>query len=148
MRGRVIAEKSRLVRAASCSCCAFCPYLIGLAVVIHYRWHPLYGQRVRRIQGEQRASGEFVHVELMPGVVTIVPATAVLKGLGESKRSEVQKLYVARKSAFNSVAPDGHRDQRDHTVGGEVNGVDLFQWFLNVLTVSKLNSPQARRQQC
>jgi hypothetical protein len=47
---------------------------IGLDVVIHYHWHPLYGQRVRRIQGEQRASGEFVHVELMPGVVTIVLA--------------------------------------------------------------------------
>jgi hypothetical protein len=47
---------------------------IGQDVVIHYRWHPLYGRSARRIQGERRATGEFVHVELTPGVVTIVPA--------------------------------------------------------------------------
>ena len=47
---------------------------IGQDVVVHYRWHPLYGQRVRRIQGERRASGELVHVELTPGAVTILPA--------------------------------------------------------------------------
>ena len=43
--------------------------------MIQYRWHPLYGQRVRRIRGERRAPGELVHVELTPGVaVTILPA--------------------------------------------------------------------------
>ena len=48
---------------------------IGQDVVVQYRWHPLYGQRVRRIRGERRASGELVHVELTPGVaVTILPA--------------------------------------------------------------------------
>ena len=47
---------------------------IGQDVVIQYRWHPLYGRSVRRIQGERRASGDFVHVELSPGAVTILPA--------------------------------------------------------------------------
>jgi hypothetical protein len=47
---------------------------IGQDVVIHYRWHPLYRLSVRRIQGEARGSGEFVHVELTPGAVTILPA--------------------------------------------------------------------------
>jgi hypothetical protein len=47
---------------------------IGQDVVVHYRWHPLHGQRVRRIQSERRASGELVHVELTPGAVTILPA--------------------------------------------------------------------------
>ena len=42
--------------------------------MIQYRWHPLYGRSVRRIQGERRASGELVHVELTPGAVTILPA--------------------------------------------------------------------------
>ena len=42
--------------------------------MVRYRWHPLYGQRVRRIQSERRASGELVHVELTPGIVTILPA--------------------------------------------------------------------------
>ena len=44
---------------------------------MHYRWHPLHGRSARRIQGERRASGVFVHVELTPGVVTIVPAWKV-----------------------------------------------------------------------
>jgi hypothetical protein len=47
---------------------------IGQDVVVQYRWHPLHGQRVRRIQSERRASGELVHVELTPGAVTILPA--------------------------------------------------------------------------
>ena len=42
--------------------------------MVHYRWHPLYGRCARRIQSERRASGEFVHVELTPGFVTVVPA--------------------------------------------------------------------------
>ena len=42
--------------------------------MVHYRWHPLHGRRVRRIQSERRASGELVHVELTPGAVTILPA--------------------------------------------------------------------------
>ena len=47
---------------------------IGQDVVVQYRWHPLYGRSVRRIQSERRASGELVHVELTPGAVTILPA--------------------------------------------------------------------------
>jgi hypothetical protein len=34
----------------------------------------LWGKGARRIQIERRATGEFVHVELAPGVVTILPA--------------------------------------------------------------------------
>ncbi len=43
---------------------------IGQNVVVHYRWHPLYGRQVRCILTEQRASGEIAHIELEPGVVT------------------------------------------------------------------------------
>jgi hypothetical protein len=43
-------------------------------VRVHYRWHPLYGRRVRRYYSERRASGEVVHVEAAPGVVTVVAA--------------------------------------------------------------------------
>jgi hypothetical protein len=46
---------------------------IGAEVVIHYRWHPLHGRRLRRHYSERRAIGEVVHVEVSPGVVTIVP---------------------------------------------------------------------------
>jgi len=43
-------------------------------VVVHYRWHPLYGQHVRRHYSEQRATGEFVYVEAASGVVVVVAA--------------------------------------------------------------------------
>lgn len=39
-----------------------------------YRWHPLYGRRVRRQYSEQRATGEVVHVEASPGIVIVVAA--------------------------------------------------------------------------
>lgn len=45
---------------------------VGEEVVVHYRWHPLHGRRVRRYYCEQRASGRFVHLEAAPGVVTVV----------------------------------------------------------------------------
>ena len=47
---------------------------IGREVVVHYRWHPHFGRTVRRFYSEQRASGEVVHIELAPGVVTVVAA--------------------------------------------------------------------------
>jgi hypothetical protein len=42
--------------------------------VVHYRWHPLHGRRVRRHYSEHRASGELVHIEAAPGVVTAIQA--------------------------------------------------------------------------
>lgn len=45
---------------------------IGHEVEIFYRWHPLFGRRVRRQYSERRATGEVVHVEVEPGVVVVV----------------------------------------------------------------------------
>ena len=42
--------------------------------MVHYRWHPLYRQHVRRQYSERRAAGEIVHIEAPSGVVTVVPA--------------------------------------------------------------------------
>jgi len=42
--------------------------------VVHYRWHPLHGRRVRRHFSEDRLAGRFVHVEVAPGVVTVIAA--------------------------------------------------------------------------
>ena len=47
---------------------------VGQEVEVHYRWHALYGRRVRRQYVEQRAGGEVVHVEVAPGVVIVVAA--------------------------------------------------------------------------
>ena len=47
---------------------------VGQEVVIHYRWHALYGRRLRRQCSENRQSGAVVHVEVEPGVVIVVAA--------------------------------------------------------------------------
>src|SRR2546423_4390289 len=47
---------------------------IGQEVEVHYRWHRLYGRRVRWHYSEQRLAGRVVHVEPMPGVVTAIAA--------------------------------------------------------------------------
>ncbi|HOF31828.1 MAG TPA: hypothetical protein PK441_13335, partial [Burkholderiaceae bacterium] len=47
---------------------------VGQVVEVHYRWHALYGRRLRRQYGEHRATGDVVHVEVEPGVVLVVAA--------------------------------------------------------------------------
>ena len=47
---------------------------IGQEVEVFYRWHALYGRRLRRQYSEQRAAGKVVHVEVAPGVVVVVAA--------------------------------------------------------------------------
>ena len=47
---------------------------IGQEVEVHYRWHALYGRRVRRQYVERRAGGEVVYVEVSPGNVLVVAA--------------------------------------------------------------------------
>src|SRR5215204_3971805 len=47
---------------------------VGQEVEVHYRWHALYGRRVRRQYVERRAGGEVVHVEVACGVVIVVAA--------------------------------------------------------------------------
>jgi hypothetical protein len=47
---------------------------IGQDVEVYYRWHALYGRRVRRQYVECRTGGEVVHVEVAPGVVIVVAA--------------------------------------------------------------------------
>src|SRR4051794_21624877 len=47
---------------------------VGQEAVVHYRWHPLHGRRVRRQCSEDRLAGRFVHVEVAPGVVTVMAA--------------------------------------------------------------------------
>ena len=47
---------------------------IGEEVEVHYRWHPLHGQRVRRQYSELRRGSRCVHVESSPGVVLAIAA--------------------------------------------------------------------------
>ena len=42
--------------------------------MVHYRWHALFGRRLRVERVDRRRSGQFVHVEVLPGVFTVVAA--------------------------------------------------------------------------
>jgi len=47
---------------------------VGQEVEVHYRWHTLYGRRVRCQRSEQRAAGPVVYLETAPGVVIVAAA--------------------------------------------------------------------------
>jgi hypothetical protein len=47
---------------------------VGEEVEVHYRWHPLYGRRLRQQYSEQRVGGRVVHVEATPGVIIVLAA--------------------------------------------------------------------------
>jgi hypothetical protein len=81
---------------------------------IHYRWHPLYGRSVRRILTERRASGEFAHVELAPGNVTMIAAwkldtvtcASIKVGIPQVSLAALRNLHellVACESRLNST---------------------------------------------
>ena len=47
---------------------------VGHEVEIQYRWHALYGRRVRCQRREQRVAGPVVYLETAPGVVIVAAA--------------------------------------------------------------------------
>jgi hypothetical protein len=94
----------------------------------HYRWHPLYGRRVRLRGSEQRNTGRIVYVEAAAGVVTVMaawmldpiacagpiprgnrPSTAACTRLGARNASEI----ICRTLAF--VACSNLLDAGDRT---------------------------------
>ena len=103
---------------------------IGQEVEVHYRWHPLYGRRVKVRDVEQR-SGGVVHVEADVGVVKVVAAWMLDRavcsamGLGEPRvtaavLSERHRLLVDRRLRANS--PDGSNVVREKRNGQAVKG--------------------------
>src|SRR3954447_6530718 len=98
---------------------------IGQEVEVHYRWHALYGRRLRRQYVERRAGGDVVHVEVTPGVVIVVaawmldPAACAGMGLGTprvtlSALAELHQLLVEH--GFRRSSPGGSmtiREERD-----------------------------------
>lgn len=47
---------------------------VGQELEIHYRWHPLFGRKVRYRDSEQRGHGCVIHVDDGSGTVTAIPA--------------------------------------------------------------------------
>ena len=98
---------------------------IGQDVEVHYRWHPFYGRRLRAQYSEQRGSGRVVHVEVAPGVVTVLPDwmldASICAGMtlgaprvSTSALGELQRLLVAcgfRRSSGDCLVTQESRDE-------------------------------------
>lgn len=118
-------------RTASCSCRWPVPVHsahVGQEVEVFYRWHALYGRRLRRLYSECRATGELVHVEVGDGVVvtvagwmldaaacsafTLGPPRASVKALAELHRLLVE--HGCRRSlpgVHHTVGEASHEDE-------------------------------------
>ena len=81
-------------------------------MVVHYRWHPLHGRRLRRHYSERRANGEVVHVEVAPGIVTVVagwmldPAACAKLSFGTPRVQEAVRTIFGECQEFR-VRPVG-----------------------------------------
>jgi hypothetical protein len=98
---------------------------IGQEVEVHYRWHALYGRRVKVRDVEQRGGG-VVHVEIDAGVVKMVAAWMLDRAvcsameLGEPRVTvavlyDLHRLLVDRRLRANS--PDGSNIVREKRNG-------------------------------
>jgi hypothetical protein len=90
---------------------------IGQEVEVHYRWHALYGRRLRRQYVEPRGGGDVVHVEITPGLVIVVaawmldPAACTGMSLGAPRvklaaLAELYQLLVERGFRRSSASRD------------------------------------------
>jgi hypothetical protein len=92
---------------------------VGQNVEVHYRWHALYGRRLRRHYVEHRAGGDVVHVEVAPGVVIVVagwmldPAACAAMSLGAQRVTLVAlaELHELLTAQFQTKLP-GRFDHR------------------------------------
>jgi len=99
---------------------------IGQETEVHYRWHPLYGRRVKVRDIEQRGRGHVVHVESDPCVVKVIaawmldPAACSAMKLGEPRVTvaalcDLHQLLVDRHLRGNS--PDDSNTVREKRNG-------------------------------
>ena len=78
---------------------------VGDEVEVHYRWHPLYGRRVRRQYSEQRADGQVVHVEAAPGVIIVLAAWMLDRAACADMVIGAPRAEVAAPGQFDCLEP-------------------------------------------
>jgi len=140
-----------LVRLLCCPGAASCVFLwrfprhsahVGDELEIHYRWHPLYGRKVRYRDSERRGPAGVVHVDDGSGLVTMVPAWMLDPGacagmkLGEPRVSvaALRELHhrlaergLRRNSSNDSTVVQEECDEpdlRDHSAASSSAGCD------------------------
>ena len=108
--------------------------------MVHYPWHALFGRRVRIERSDVRTTGRFVHVEILPGVVTVVAAwmldASACVGMEIARRSLRDLILIggglfliwkATKEIHHTVDPEDHKDEMvSHAVNVTLGGA-IFQ---------------------
>ena len=67
---------------------------VGAEVEVHYRWHALYGRRLRLHYSEVRAGTPLSYVEAGPGVIIVMPSWMLDPAACPTRRSARHKLIV------------------------------------------------------
>jgi hypothetical protein len=115
---------------------------VGDELEIHYRWHPLYGQKVRYRDSERRGPAGVVHVDDGSGLVTMVAAWMLDPGacagmkLGEPRVSVAALRELHHRQAERGLRMNSSNDStvvqeecdksdlRDHSAAGSSAGRD------------------------
>jgi hypothetical protein len=79
---------------------------VGQEVEVRYRWHPLYGRRVRQHYSELRAGGRVAHVEAAPGVVVVLAAWMLDSAACAGMKIGAPHVDVAALSDFRDLLID------------------------------------------
>jgi hypothetical protein len=75
LHGGVCAGDGGTVESVTPSDC-LCPFILtisGQEIEVHYRWHPLYGRRIKVRDIKQRVGGRVGHIEAVLGIARVVP---------------------------------------------------------------------------
>ena len=93
---------------------------IGQDCVIHYRWHALFGRRVRPAAIEQRAHGSLASVEVEPGLIIKIPAWMLDPASCAGMEIGAPRASVAALAALHQVLV-GQGFRRSSSDDGTVN---------------------------
>jgi hypothetical protein len=89
---------------------------IGQEIEVHYRWHPLYGRRVKVRDVEERSGGRVVHVEAGPGIVRVMAAWMLDRAVCSAMELGEPRVTVAALCGLHRLLVD--RRLRAHSSDG------------------------------
>ncbi|WP_429551862.1 hypothetical protein [Paraburkholderia sp. MM5477-R1] len=81
---------------------------IGQELEVRYRWHPLYGRRVKVRDIDQRGGGRVVHIEADPGVVRMVAEGMLDAAVCSAMESGEPKVTLAALRNLHQLLADQH----------------------------------------
>ncbi len=117
---------------------------VGQEVEVFYRWHALYGRRLRRVYSERRATGELVHVEVGHGVVVAVAGWMLGAAVCSAFTMGPPRVSVRALAELHRVLVEhGHRRSLPgvhHTVG-EASHEDKFKSSSSASQAASIGRP-------